>query len=316
MKIKKITKIFAATGLAVMMGIGTLCGFLLAPMNSAQASVGGGVTNSTTSPLGLDPENDPVIAITESGLEIKYHQIVSKIDFLGTGALVGYPYVTMGTYNNNPINWVIIGQGERSSFIELDNTPAGIAIQTDEKRSKRTIIKNETLYYEAFGCVVQSNELEETEVLVLSEGGLGTQRFNPSYGSSAIYYGSECYTAMNNFYKTGLGFTEEDYLIIMPKKIGCHYYNESTIRYIENQYLFPMATRDENFSFLTYLPNKEQRICYNIDVNTDKVPYWTRSGDAGTSNYIYLINESGTIYGSSQNPTNYYMRPAFVLKLF
>ncbi|MBR3790413.1 MAG: hypothetical protein IKK20_01250, partial [Clostridia bacterium] len=69
---KKIVKIIAASGLAVMMGVGTLCGVLLAPMNSAQASVGGGVTNSTASPLGLDPENDPVVYTSNNGVQIKY----------------------------------------------------------------------------------------------------------------------------------------------------------------------------------------------------------------------------------------------------
>ncbi|MFQ6749498.1 MAG: hypothetical protein ACLRFR_01485, partial [Clostridia bacterium] len=52
---------------------------------------------------GLDPENDPVVYTTVSGLEIKYANSLTNTAFSG------YTYFTMGKYKNNDVNWVIIG---------------------------------------------------------------------------------------------------------------------------------------------------------------------------------------------------------------
>ena len=81
-----------------------------------------GVMQSAPSPLGLDPENDPVIYTTESGLEIKFGGI--NVDAsLASGALTGYPYFTMGTYSGYPVNWVIIGQNPNDVILsETINT--------------------------------------------------------------------------------------------------------------------------------------------------------------------------------------------------
>ena len=86
------------------------------------------------SALGLDPENDPVLWTTESGLEIKFGGAAAALgggnettDFLATLAsgkpLSGYPYFTMGTYNGYAVNWVIIGKstsGISSSNFTMD----------------------------------------------------------------------------------------------------------------------------------------------------------------------------------------------------
>ena len=86
---KKLLKILGASSLAIMMGIGTLCGVVIAPMGAAQANTSKeDVYTSSTSPLGLDPENDPVIYTTENGIDIKFGAAT-----LSSGALNGYAYL-------------------------------------------------------------------------------------------------------------------------------------------------------------------------------------------------------------------------------
>ena len=109
---KKWAKSFCFACMAVFMGLLTVCGSACTPtqnnLSSSPPTSSSGV-QVNPSPLGLDPENDPVIYTTESGLEIKY----GGLDIEGTlesGELKGYPYFTMGTYGGYAVNWVIIGR--------------------------------------------------------------------------------------------------------------------------------------------------------------------------------------------------------------
>ena len=133
MRIKK-SKFFKAFGfgsLAVMMAVaGT---FAFAPLGASPSTLANADVSDTIntvagngieyapSPLGLDPENDPVIYTTESGLEIKFggattalgggNETTEFATSLPSGKpLSGYPYFTMGTYNGYAVNWVIIGK--------------------------------------------------------------------------------------------------------------------------------------------------------------------------------------------------------------
>lgn len=121
---KKTWKVLGAGGLALFMGIGTLCGVLLAPMNSAQASVSSKETALTpqeqllAGTLDLDPENDPVVFTTDYGLEIKWHMSElpkdpSKISTIQPTSSSGvYAYFSCGGYN-----WIIIGYSNKSKTI-------------------------------------------------------------------------------------------------------------------------------------------------------------------------------------------------------
>ena len=133
MKKSKFLKPFSFTSLALLMGAAGV--FAFAPLGTGPSVAGasemvdqintkadGENIKYAPSALGLDPENDPVIYTTESGLEIKYGGATTILgggneqsDFsaapLPSGKpLSGYPYFTMGTYNGYAVNWVIIGK--------------------------------------------------------------------------------------------------------------------------------------------------------------------------------------------------------------
>ena len=133
MKKSKFLKPFSFASLALLMGAAGV--FAFAPLGTGPSVAGasemvdqintkadGENIKYAPSALGLDPENDPVIYTTESGLEIKYGGATTILgggneqsDFsaapLPSGKpLSGYPYFTMGTYNGYAVNWVIIGK--------------------------------------------------------------------------------------------------------------------------------------------------------------------------------------------------------------
>ena len=138
---RKLLKIIGASSLAFFMGIGTLCGVLIAPMNSTHASTSGGnmPTNSADlynkgiitkddlnqeTPSGeavvLDPESDETIFTTESGFEIKSHNVAGQ-----TLANSKVQYFTLGSYNGTSLNWIILAT---STTLAENTTDAGIAI--------------------------------------------------------------------------------------------------------------------------------------------------------------------------------------------
>ena len=124
----KVLKIFGAGGLALIMGIGALCGVLFAPVgNSGSAATS---INSQNTELGLSEsgvataqshnadkseglimpqENDPVIFTTDSGIDIKFALASVTINSsLSSGNLSGFPYFTT-TGTGGTYTWVIIG---------------------------------------------------------------------------------------------------------------------------------------------------------------------------------------------------------------
>ncbi|MBO5309767.1 MAG: hypothetical protein J6A98_01005, partial [Clostridia bacterium] len=106
MKSKKITKIIGAGGLAFFMGVGTLCGVLIAPMGATSASNSGDPAALAQSPdraLKLNPQTDETIFTTETGIEIKSHNLSAS------GAESSIQYFTLGAYNGTPVNWLIVG---------------------------------------------------------------------------------------------------------------------------------------------------------------------------------------------------------------
>ena len=341
---KKWLRIFGAGSLAFFMGIGTLCGVLLAPMNSAQASVGGGATNSTTSPLGLDPENDPVICTTESGLEIKFHQTFNDYyaGNLETGALAGYSYVTMGKYNNNPINWVVIGMSESglggASIGDvdwgIDQTPAGLAVEDSilNKVANTTIVgdNNALIYY--LNSVGRSDELKQGELLMLSEGILGSARFyNGSNNMGNNYSSSSLKTSMDNIAKN---FTDEEKTHIIPQTINSRNNGWST-NTVNNALLFPLATNyywtsdsDLAASHSYDSENKcNQSFCiedyFDFTISSGFADarlmttsmWWLRSGTVQSTGGAAYCEANGYMDTYAGTSTSYGVRPAFVLKI-
>ena len=145
-KTKKFTKIALASSLALFMGAGVLCSGLIFPMKTANSNALGAensvITNESLaeeiksykediasgkikyapSPLGLDPANDPVIYTTETGIEIKSSNAINNPN------LSKYVYITMGSYDNYAINWLICGVPRLTSE---SSSPAGAAINAE-----------------------------------------------------------------------------------------------------------------------------------------------------------------------------------------
>ena len=132
----KFIKTFGLSSLALLIACTGICTFVPITTTSGREEI-------TTSGLGLDPKNDPVVYTTESGLEIKMSNAFSttkggKIttktnrNYTYTQDLTSYYYFTMGTYSgtvyvgdtttnaytvsNAPVNWVIIGLGEKTGY--------------------------------------------------------------------------------------------------------------------------------------------------------------------------------------------------------
>ena len=140
MKKKKIFKTLAFSSLALVMAAGGI--FAFAPIGASASTP----PPTTTTGLGLDPKNDPVVYTTESGLEIKmsnadkFSGTVTTTTNTGTTYtqdLTSFYYFTMGTFSgtiytgangsttasydvsNEPVNWIILGVGSHSNaFVE------------------------------------------------------------------------------------------------------------------------------------------------------------------------------------------------------
>ena len=136
-KKNKALKTFGFSSLALLMGAAGAFAFAPLIPNQANAS-----ETTTTTGLGLDPKNDPVVYTTESGLEIRMsnNKITSTLatktnkNYSYTQDLTGFYYFTMGTYSgtiytavnastsatysvsNEPVNWIILGLGNNTSY--------------------------------------------------------------------------------------------------------------------------------------------------------------------------------------------------------
>ena len=299
---KKFSKIVCSFGLAALLGAMALFGAACTPNSAAtsgpqgtQSAAGGSAsTGSSTSPFNLNPETDPVLFTTQSGIDIKFGGATVE-----SGGLTGYTYITMGTYGGNPVHWVIIGYHSSLSYLfgediivggndlingTIDDSPAGEAI------------KNNNLYF-IFG---QKNDqdLEYREVLLLSETSLGESTF----GNTSSYNASALKKAVDNLYDINLGLSDKEKDKMVSKNIVTTY-PSGTLTTMTS--LFPLAAFDENFSINTYLNSNSLR---NLGAD-----YWLRSGSDNTPRAKHIA--SG---GSMSQCTSTYtkaVRPAFVMKL-
>ena len=152
----KWQKRFAVSCLAVLMCGTALFGVACTPTTAtsgtqgaspSSSANGGGNSTISTSPFNLNPETDPVVYTTASGLEIKCSNALTNTN------LASYTYFTMGSYDGTPVNWVIIGydpsvsglvgeysgdfnqggliQGGHNVNSTLDNSPMGNAIRKE-----------------------------------------------------------------------------------------------------------------------------------------------------------------------------------------
>ena len=128
-------KKISLAGLAVVMAAAGI--FAFAPIGASASTP----PSTTTTGLGLDPKNDPVVYTTESGLEIKMSNATkysgtttttTNRGYSCTQDLTSFYYFTMGEFSgtiytgasttatysvsNEPVNWIILGLGENTAY--------------------------------------------------------------------------------------------------------------------------------------------------------------------------------------------------------
>lgn len=354
-KNKRFLKIFGAGTLAIMMGIGTLCGVLISPMNSAQANASANATTeSTLTPeekltagvgLGLDPENDPVVWTTESGIEIRY----GGASTVSTTALKGYNYITMGSYGGKAINWVIIGKStsfpanaQYSVFARqvgivspnddaafANNNPAGAAIWNDNTQKDPILGASLSVY----SATVSNKEIPSNCLLLLTEKNVQTANYydkgNNGIGSNS-YAGHTMATAMDaycNGSTSSIGLNADQISRVQQVTLtnSVASYNINTRIFSEGSNtlttrVFPLAygasnsTYTQSFRIETYLGSgASKRISYNASSGAAE-GWWTRSPNCTGSGSAYYVSSSGAFTSSSLN-VGYGYRPAMVFKI-
>ncbi|MFQ6749947.1 MAG: hypothetical protein ACLRFR_03860, partial [Clostridia bacterium] len=350
MKKKKHLKIFAVSSLALIMSAGVLCG-VLAPTGALvkEETIN---QNTSISPLGLNPKNDPVIYTTESGLDIKFGATPVE-----SGALAGYTYFTMGNYEGTDINWVIIGRHSSTTsgattgdyeFLrgvslaeyykeapfgdeyfenwlmnEKENiSPAGVGIDSDWDKQIVLIDKTD---FSSIDLILSSKEatseiidaeLDPGEILVISEKIICSAVMG---GNNYDVSGTK--DKMNALFESELNFTDAQKKLIMPQYLNNFYHTYAggkdydATSYTSNAYLFPLAWRGESFSVGTYLSNT-LCVAYNLGTTTAGT-WWTRSGNEKTYYAKYYIGTAGKVAtaGNGWNNESAGIRPAMVLRI-
>ena len=143
MKKSKLLKSLGFASLALFMAATGV--FAFAPLGASSASLANASESemTTTSGLGLDPKNDPVVYTTESGLEIRMSNatkysgtttVTTNRGYSYTQDLSSFYYFTMGTFSgtiytaannstsskysvtNEPVNWIILGLGPNTGY--------------------------------------------------------------------------------------------------------------------------------------------------------------------------------------------------------
>ena len=351
MKKSKLLKSLGFASLALLMGAAGV--FAFAPLGAspsvANASemvdqintkADGENIKYAPSALGLDPENDPVIYTTESGLEIKFGGL-SASSTMSSGALTGYPYFTMGTYNNTAVNWIIIGknpndytfsnaiteylftewQKNKKDILNVkqpkseyffrsiyeNKTPAGIGIQADIT-TKSTISD----FVRIALNIVSHSEVSEGAVLAISELAYTLSDKVVNAVNSSNYEGSSLQSYHEKFYESDLGLTDAEKAMIIPQTLtNCYYPTNFSTSY--NQHMFPLAYRSssENFIIGTYLPTQALRVANQY--------HYLRSGRgdlySGGWQIIYGINANGSVGAGTVNNIPTYIRPVCVISL-
>ena len=329
------TKGFAVGLLAVLMCGTALFGVACTPATSATQGTlgassgtdGGGNPTTSTSPFGLNPETDPVVYTTESGLEIKCSNALTNTN------LARYTYFTMGEYEGTPVNWVIIGydpsvsdyvgeysgevsqadpiQGGHSFDSTVDNSPMGNAIRKEMFAISNQAVPNEEI---GDGCV-----------LCLSECCLGYS------DTSAIYsQGNLCkkidamYEYSSTYPEYYLNFPSNAKTQIQLKEIKNAYYQytcETVSKYMFAPSFYYSIYGYTNFCLLEHLGCANdygaiysQTIAYQIGTNT-ACAYWSKDSDSGSNSKGAYFTASGGRMTLNALSDQLGVRPAFVMKL-
>ena len=293
---------------------------------SGQNATQNGATNLTpqeqllAGTLELDPENDPVIYITDYGLEIKSHNVgEAPVSVNSDNGTITVSSTTWNYISAGGKEWIIIGSYSKSSYTftpsiisadkysgnNPDNTDAGNAV---ESANVNGLLQTATITIPAFinAAVPSNGEIPQGCVLCLSAEMMGTAKIGSfgyvdsplrNYIENTIYGGTS---------ELSLGLQS---LPIIPQTIRAYQQWATSPDIIENAYLFALAGRaNEGFAVTTYLEDDTKR---NIGAT-----WWLRSGNSAKSLY-YAIGPKGQFWEDGGDYLKSYgVRPAFVLQLY
>ena len=304
-KQRKILKKLTLAGLAVVIGAAGI--FAFAPIGASASEP----SATTTSGLGLDPKNDPVVYTTESGLEIRmsgtnqYTGTVTTTTNRGytyTQDLTSFYYFTMGTYSgtiytaasgsktanyvvsNEPINWIILGLGENTAYF-LDEVAKNLF----------STWKDNNISY------------------ANSNGASGSYFFSDIYetyspAGQLIDSVVSAKTYIMDKVKASIPIDPADeipegcMLVLSEKLLGQSYFNSSgginDYVFTGYTYSYVLSTSDSNQK------HYGNRYRYMGKSSTTSTQTWTISGNAGGTLYNYITNlfnknTSGTILSNS-----------------
>ena len=350
MKKSKLLKSIGFASLAILIGFGTTMAFAPLGASASVANASEMIDQINTkadgenikyapSALGLDPENDPVIYTTESGLEIKFGGITVN-GTLTSGKLTGYPYITMGTYNSKAINWVIISKSNNigtgldyylfktwltktgltfSQYFSSNgyetSTPAGATIKTDVE-SKSYVADKPAVVLPAADLVPINTSLADNTVLALSETILAKSYWNTSSSGTPTTLQSSMTTIYNN---SGLSSFVSNGTLVLNSTFS------NTVNSTTN-YLFPLKKAhaqicvNAGMNFTGYYTDGTNDSWwlydYSRSTSSDTTYYhcWNIHTDGTIVERAYYNNWGGNKWASGYT-SNHGVRPACVIKL-
>ncbi|MBO5310009.1 MAG: hypothetical protein J6A98_02255 [Clostridia bacterium] len=355
----RVFKVIAASGLALFMGVGVLCGVLIAPMHPTKANV---LTENRmeyqedkwegADRLIYPQEDDPVICMTDFGIEIKWSNTFS-VDTFNSGNLLGFPYFVLDGYT-----WVVIGRST-TAFTDIitykpisyylndstispkiysginkeSNTPAGNAtynqIQTDYCATANGAYD---IKLSSLNCVKPNTEIDTGCVLCLANGvissGIAANLVSMNYAwkSTNCWYNDSIKSVMDNYYTKSLLGLANIKTRIQPNSIttsGCGMQkNSSGLLSAEvftvtqkNCYVFPLSYAG-TFKYSNYLTADQIKLSSNqwLSDGVQDINQCHAPTDTTLYYYKYYINELGKPVSMFSTETAGY-RPAFELKL-
>lgn len=298
MKKRKTIKKITFSALALVMATAGILAF--APMDASATE-----PTTTTTGLGLDPKNDPIVYTTESGLEIRMSNANKFSGTLTTTSNKGatsiqdistFYYLTMGkfsgtvytaktqtdsyTVSNHSINWIILGVGSHSTAF----------IDSVSNYLFSTLKNNDYLF--SNGEYFFQNQHE-----TFSPAG---ELINSVINTKTYIMGK-----VKDSIPVHTDIPKGCMLVLSEKMLGNMYFNSSG----SLNYGFYTDYADYNLVYgQTNLGNR-YRYIGNVSTSTAGAQTWTISGNAGGSLYNHLNtlfskNASGTILSNSLGFTN------------
>ena len=308
MKKSKFLKTLGFSCMAIFMGSLTILGGCATnlPTNN-----GNDLETTTTSGLGLDPKNDPVVYTTQSGLEIKMSNatnkysgtttLTSNTNYSYTQDLTSFYYFTMGTYSgtiytatsvsatysvsNEPVNWIILGLGNNTGYF-LDSVSANLF--STWKTNTSGLSHNNTNGI-AYGPYFFEEIFESTTP---AGSAISSELATKAYIMEKVKASIPVNPGNLNEIPEGC------MLVLSEKLLGQMYFNSS------GAVNYTLYNSESNCYNTAGNGNYGNRYRYKGNSNTDLTQTWTISGNAGGSLYNYINNlfsknTAGTILKNS-----------------